>query len=109
MTHLLSDKFTMGADIAVVQGMTGEDASANIDATGRSAILTYSHAKGLFAGISLEGATLRTDSGENKKLYGQPMNNKQILDTKGKGVPPPPATKPLMAALIKLAPHAKKV
>jgi lipid-binding SYLF domain-containing protein len=109
MTHLLSDKFTMGADIAVVQGMTGKDASANIDATGRAAILTYSHAKGLFSGISLEGATLRTDSGENKKLYGQVMNNRQILDTKGKGVPPPPATKPLMAALIKLAPRAKKV
>jgi lipid-binding SYLF domain-containing protein len=109
MTHLLSDKFTMGADIAVVQGMTGKDASANIDATGRAAILTYSHAKGLFSGISLEGATLRTDSGENKKLYGQAMNNRQILETKGKGVPPPPATKPLMAALVKLAPRAKKV
>jgi lipid-binding SYLF domain-containing protein len=108
MTHLLSDKFTLGADIAVVQGMTGRDASANMDATGRAAILTYSHAKGLFTGISLEGATLRTDSGENKKLYGQPMNNKQILDTTGKGVPAPPATKPLMAALIKLAPRAKK-
>jgi SH3 domain-containing YSC84-like protein 1 len=108
MTHLLSDKFTMGADIAVVQGMTGKDASANMDATGRAAILTYSHAKGLFSGISLEGATLRTDSGENKKLYGQAMNNRQILETKGKGVPPPPAAKPLMAALVKLTPRAKK-
>jgi lipid-binding SYLF domain-containing protein len=108
MAHLLSDKFTMGADIAVVQGMTGKEASVNMDATGRAAILTYSHAKGLFTGISLDGATLRTDSGENKKLYGQAMNNKQILDTKGKGVPPPAATKPLMAALVKLAPKAKK-
>ena len=108
MTHLLSDKFTLGADIAVVQGMTGKEASANMDATGRAAILTYSHAKGLFSGISLEGTTLRTDSGENKKLYGQAMNNRQILDTKGKGVPSPPATKPLMAALVKLAPRAKK-
>lgn len=108
MTHLLTDKFTMGGDIAVVQGMTGKDASANMDATGRAAILSYSHAKGLFSGISVEGATLRTDSGENKKLYGKPMNNKQILDIKGKPVPPPPAAKPLMAALTKLAPRAKK-
>ena len=108
MNHLLADKFTLGADIAVVQGTIGKDVSANTDATGRAEILTYSHAKGLFSGISLEGATLRTDSGENKKLYGQEMNNKQILDTKGKGVPPPPLTKPLMAALTKLAPRAKK-
>ena len=108
MKHLLADKFTLGADIATVQGMTGKDASVNMDATGRAAILTYSHAKGLFSGISLEGATLRTDSGENKKLYGQAMNNKQILDTNGKGVPAPLATKPLMTALIKLAPKTKK-
>jgi lipid-binding SYLF domain-containing protein len=107
MKHLLADKFTLGADVATVQGMTGKDASVNMDATGRAAILTYSHAKGLFSGISLEGATLRTDSGENKKLYGQVMNNKQILDTKAK-VAAPAATHPLMSALVKLAPRAKK-
>ncbi len=107
MSHLLADKFTLGGDIAVVQGATGKDASANMDVTGRAAILTYSHAKGLFSGISLEGATLRTDSGENKKLYGQVMNNKQILDTKAK-VHAPSAAQPLMSALLKLAPKSKK-
>jgi lipid-binding SYLF domain-containing protein len=107
MKHLLADKFTLGADVATVQGMTGKDASVNMDATGRAAILTYSHAKGLFSGISLEGATLRTDSSENKKLYGQVMDNKQILDTKAK-VSAPAATQPLMSALIKLAPKTKK-
>jgi lipid-binding SYLF domain-containing protein len=106
MTHLLADKFTLGADVAVVEGITGKEASVNTDATGRAAILTYSHAKGLFTGICLEGASLRTDSGENKKLYGRQMNNKQILETKGK-VEAPPATKPLMIALTKLARRVK--
>jgi SH3 domain-containing YSC84-like protein 1 len=109
MNHLLTDKFTLGGDIAVVQGTTGQDASANMDVTARAAILTYSHAKGLFAGISLEGATLRTDSGENKKLYGHPISNREILDVKGK-IPAPKPSQPLMTALIKLAPRppAKK-
>lgn len=107
INHLLTDKFTLGGDIAVVQGTTGQDASANIDVTARAAILTYSHAKGLFAGISLEGATLRTDSGENKKLYGKAMSNRDILDVKGKVVAPKPA-RPLTVALTKLAPRAKQ-
>jgi SH3 domain-containing YSC84-like protein 1 len=107
MNHLLTDKFTMGGDIAVVQGATGTDASANVDLTARAEILTYSHAKGLFAGISLEGATLRTDSGENKKLYGHPITNREILDVKGK-IPAPKLSAPLMTALTKLAPRAAK-
>ncbi len=100
MDHLLADKFTLGGDIAVVEGMTGKDASANMDVTARAAILTYSHAKGVFAGISLEGATLRTDSGENKRLYGHEISNRQILMT---NVPPPRAARPFVAALNKLA------
>jgi SH3 domain-containing YSC84-like protein 1 len=99
MNHLLADKFTLGGDIAVVQGMTGQEASANMDVTARAAILTYSHAKGLFVGISLEGATLRTDSGENKRLYGREISNRDILMTK---VVAPRATRPLVAALNKL-------
>jgi len=106
INHLLTDKFTLGGDIAVVQGATGQDASANMDVTLRAAILTYSHAKGLFAGISLEGATLRTDSGENKKLYGNPMSNRDILDVKGKVVTPKLA-RPLTVALTKLTPAPK--
>lgn len=103
MIHLLADKFTLGSQYAVVEGMTGKEASVNTDAMGRAAILTYSHAKGLFAGISLEGATLRTDSSENKKIYGREMLNKEILETK---VPTPIAAKPLVAALNRLAPRA---
>ena len=103
MSHLLADKFTLGSQYAVVQGMTGKEASVNTDVLARSAILTYSHAKGLFAGISLEGATLRTDSGENKRLYGCEMRNKEILETK---VPTPVAARPLVAALNRLAPRA---
>jgi lipid-binding SYLF domain-containing protein len=103
MGHILADKFTLGSQYAVVQGMTGKEASVNTDVLARSAILTYSHAKGLFAGISLEGATLRTDSGENKRLYGREMRNKEILETK---IPTPVAARPLVAALNKLAPRA---
>ena len=102
MGHILADKFTLGSQYAVVQGMTGKEASVNTDVLARSAILTYSHAKGLFAGISLEGATLRTDSGENKRLYGREMRNKEILETK---IPTPIAAKPLVAALNRLAPR----
>jgi len=103
MGHILADKFTLGSQYAVVQGMTGKEASVNTDVLARSAILTYSHAKGLFAGISLEGATLRTDSGENKKIYGREMRNKEILETR---IQTPIAAKPLVAALNRLAPRA---
>jgi len=100
MGHILADKFTLGSQYAVIQGMTGKEASVNTDVLARSAILTYSHAKGLFAGISLEGATLRTDSAENKRLYGREMRNKEILETK---VPTPIAARPLVVALNRLA------
>jgi len=103
MAHLLSDRFMLGADIAVVNGTAGRAASVNADLTGRASILTYSLAKGLFSGISLEGATLHTDSRENQKLYGRPMNNKQILETR---VATPPAARPLVLALNKLARRA---
>jgi lipid-binding SYLF domain-containing protein len=103
INHMLADKFTLGADIASVQGMTGKEASINTDATGRAEIITYSHAKGLFAGISLEGATIHADHSENKKIYGKDLNNKQILLAK---VTTPPAAKPLVGALNKLARRA---
>lgn len=104
MDHMLADHFTMGGDIAVVQGSTGTDASMNTDLTARAEIITYSHAKGLFTGISLEGATLHTDSGENKKVYGKEMSNKEILTGK---VPVPPAGRAMVAALNKFARKGK--
>ena len=65
-------------------------------------MISYSHAKGLFAGISLEGATLRPDGGENKKLYGHELGNTQILMGK---VPPPRGARVFVAVLNK---HARK-
>jgi len=79
MTRLLGDKFTLGGEAAIVAGPTGVTASANTDVLMMAEMISYSRAKGLFVGLSLEGATLRPDGGENKKLYGHEMANRDIL------------------------------
>src|SRR5215467_14224820 len=76
---LLSSKFTVGADGSVAAGPVGRDASAQTDATMNAQILSYSRAKGVFAGISLNGATFTTDDGENKSMYGKEIDNKSIV------------------------------
>src|ERR1700689_3723532 len=70
MKRLLSDKFTIGGDATAAAGPIGRDASAQTDAMMHAEILSYSRSRGLFAGISLEGATLRPDDDTNKELYG---------------------------------------
>jgi lipid-binding SYLF domain-containing protein len=79
MTRLLGDKFTLGGEAAIVAGPTGVTASANTDVLMMAEMISYSRAKGLFVGLSLEGATLRPDGGENKKLYGREAGNRDIL------------------------------
>jgi lipid-binding SYLF domain-containing protein len=79
MKHLLSDKFTIGADATGAAGPIGRDASAQTDAKLNAEILSYSRSRGLFAGISLEGATLRPDEDTNKELYGRQATNREIL------------------------------
>jgi lipid-binding SYLF domain-containing protein len=86
MDRLLGDKFTLGGEAAVVAGPVGGSASANTDVLMTAEMISYSRAKGLFVGLSLEGATLRPDGSENKKLYGHEMANREILS--GKVVPP---------------------
>ena len=86
MTRLLGDKFTLGGEAAIAAGPVGADASANTDVSMMAEMISYSRSKGLFAGLSLEGATLRPDGGENKKLYGREMGNRDIL--MGKAVAP---------------------
>lgn len=76
---LLSDKFTIGADASAAAGPVGRTTSAMTDAQLHAQILTYSRARGLFAGVSIEGATLRPDDDANKDLYGKPMSNKDIV------------------------------
>ena len=79
MKHLLSDKFTLGGEATVAAGPIGRDASAETDAMLNAEMLSYSRSHGLFAGISLEGATLRPDSETNHELYGHDSSNREIL------------------------------
>src|SRR5579862_7488018 len=70
MTKLTEDKFTLGADASVAAGPVGRTANASTDAEMSAEILAWSRSKGLFAGVSLNGATMRPDQDENEKLYG---------------------------------------
>jgi SH3 domain-containing YSC84-like protein 1 len=79
MRHLLSDKFTLGGEATVAAGPIGRDASAQTDAMMNAEMLSYSRSRGLFAGISLEGATLRPDDDTNRELYGHDTTNREIL------------------------------
>jgi len=96
MDKLESDKFTIGADAAAAAGPVGRDARADTDATLHAEILSYSRSRGAFAGLSLQGATMRPDKEENQKLYGRAMSNKEILDG---GVATPTIARELTAAL----------
>jgi lipid-binding SYLF domain-containing protein len=79
MRHLLSDKFTIGGEATAAAGPIGRDASAETDAMMNAEMLSYSRSRGLFAGISLEGATLRPDGETNRELYGRDTTNREIL------------------------------
>jgi lipid-binding SYLF domain-containing protein len=79
MKHLLSDKFTIGGDASAAAGPIGRDMTAQTDAMMNAEILSYSRSRGLFAGISLQGATLRPDGSTNKELYGHDSTNREIL------------------------------
>ena len=79
MRHLLSDKFTVGGDASGAAGPIGRDISARTDAMMNAEMLSYSRSRGLFAGISLEGATLRPDGETNHVLYGHDSTNREIL------------------------------
>lgn len=79
MKHLLSDKFTVGGDATAAAGPVGRTATAQTDAMLHAEMLSYSRSRGLFAGISLEGATLRPDEDTNKELYGNQATNREIL------------------------------
>jgi SH3 domain-containing YSC84-like protein 1 len=94
---LIGDKFTVGADASAAAGPVGRDASAQTNARLDAEILTYSRAKGLFAGVSLNGATFRPDNDGNTDFYGKEMKPRAIL-LEG-AVPLPEEAKPLAAAL----------
>lgn len=79
MTKLTEDKFTLGADASAAAGPVGRTANAATDVEMTAEILAWSRAKGLFAGISLNGATLRPSKDWNEELYGRPLANREIL------------------------------
>jgi lipid-binding SYLF domain-containing protein len=97
MDRLLSTKFTLGGDASVAAGPVGRSTQAETDAALTAEILTWSRQKGLFAGVSLSGATLREDSDWNKDLYGKKITNREII-MKG-GVAAPKAAASLMTEL----------
>ncbi len=79
MNGILASKFTLGAGASVAAGPVGRDAAAQTDASMRADILSWSRSRGLFAGISLDGATLRQDEEADKALYGHDVNSKDVL------------------------------
>ncbi len=79
--RLLASKFTLGADASVAAGPVGRSATAETDATLRAEILTWSRSRGAFAGVALNGATLRQDKDTNKDLYGRAIENRDIILT----------------------------
>ena len=76
---LLASKFTLGADASVAAGPVGRTASAETDLQMHAEILSWSRSQGLFAGVALEGATLRQDLNDNAQIYGRKLDNREIL------------------------------
>ncbi len=99
---LLSSKVKLGADASAAAGPKGRSGEAATDVVMNAEILSYSRAKGLFAGISLEGSTLRSDGGANEKLYGRKLSAKDIIRL-GK-VRTPACAQELVALLDKKSP-----
>jgi lipid-binding SYLF domain-containing protein len=99
---ILKSKVKLGADAAAAAGPKGRDAAAASDVTMRAEMLTYSRSRGLFAGVSLEGSTLRQDNGANESLYGKKVTAEQIV-RKG-AVAVPPSGQEMIALLNKKSP-----
>jgi lipid-binding SYLF domain-containing protein len=99
---ILSSKVKLGGDVSAAAGPKGRTASAETDVSMRAEVLSYSRARGLFAGVSLAGSTLRPDNSANEKLYGKEINAKDIVF---KGAAKPPASaKLLLETLDKKSP-----
>jgi lipid-binding SYLF domain-containing protein len=102
---ILTSKVKLGGDASAAAGPVGRNASAETDVTMRAEILSYSRARGLFAGISLAGSTLRPDNDANKALYGKEVSAQDIV-FKG-AVPAPDSAQLLLAQLNKKSPTNK--
>jgi lipid-binding SYLF domain-containing protein len=98
MDKLLTSKFTLGGDASVAAGPVGRTSSAETDALMRAEILSWSRSRGVFAGISLKGSTMRTDDEANRQLYGKEVENREILTG---GVQPPETAAKFVSLLNK--------
>jgi SH3 domain-containing YSC84-like protein 1 len=105
MQHLLQSKFKIGADASAAAGPVGRDTGADTDWKMKAEILTYSRARGVFAGIDLSGSAVTQDKDETRVLYGKMESFEDILQGK---VSPPPASQPFLAAVKKYASQARE-
>ena len=96
--RLLSSKFTLGGEGEVAAGPVGRSATAQTDAFMRAEILSWSRSRGVFAGLALQGATLRQDLDDNATLYGKKLKNREIVT---QGVRTPEAASKLLSLLNK--------
>jgi SH3 domain-containing YSC84-like protein 1 len=102
-SSILTSKVKLGGDIAAAAGPKGRSAAASTDVTMRAEILSYSRSRGLFAGVSLEGSTLRPDNDGNERLYGKGTTAKHIVINSA--IRPPASAKLLLATLNKKSPR----
>jgi len=105
MDHLLSSKFKLGADASAAAGPVGRDAGADTDIKMRSEVLTYSRARGLFAGVDLSGAAITQDKDETRLLYGKFIPFQDILTGK---VEAPAASEAFLAAVRTYSAQSKE-
>jgi len=105
MQHLLASKFKLGADASAAAGPVGRGAAADTDASMRAEVLTYSRARGVFAGIDLSGAVVKQDKDETALLYGKMIPFEEILNGE---VAPPASSEPFLAAVRKYAGQARE-
>lgn len=105
VSSLLDSKVKLGADASIAGGPVGRDAAADTDAYMRAEILSYSRSRGLFAGLSLEGSTLRPDKDGNEALYGRKLSARTIV--RGPSPEPPEAARSLLSHLDSASPHLK--
>jgi len=96
LEHLIGSKFEIGGDASAAAGPVGRHASADTDWKLNTEILTYSRAKGIFAGITLNGAAIRRDDDSTEAIYGAEISTRRLL--RG-DVPPPPQAQPFLDAV----------
>lgn len=89
LENLVANQFTLGADASVAAGPVGRDAKAATDVQMRAEILSYSRARGLFAGVTINGSTIRPDRDANERFYGKRLETKQIIFGPAPGSPAP--------------------